>query len=49
MRGHSYNRRHYAQRPNYPLLIVVLGIEIWRGMIHDEKPWALMQEVFCCE
>jgi hypothetical protein len=30
------------------LLIVGLGIDIWPGIIHQEKAWQLMQGVVCC-
>jgi hypothetical protein len=40
--------RLYALRATYLLIVVGLGIEIWPGMIHHEKPWELMQGVVCC-
>jgi hypothetical protein len=40
--------RLYALRALYLLIAVGLGIEIWPGVIHHEKPWGLMQGVVCC-
>lgn len=40
--------RLYALRATYLLLVVGLGIEIWPGIIHHEKPWELMQGVVSC-
>jgi hypothetical protein len=40
--------RLYALRATYLLLVVGLGIEIWPGIIHHEKPWELMQGVVRC-
>ena len=40
--------RLYALRATYLLLIVGLGIDIWPGIIHHEKPWGLMLGVVQC-
>jgi len=40
--------RLYALRAGYLLLVVGLGLTIWPGMIHHEKPWTLMQGVVHC-
>lgn len=40
--------RLYALRATYLLVVVGLGIEIWPGIIHHEKPWTLMQGVVYC-
>jgi len=40
--------RLYALRAAYLLIVVGLGIEIWPGILHHEKPWALMQGVVYC-
>ena len=40
--------RLYALRATYLLIVVGLGIEIWPGLIHHEKPWELMQGVVSC-
>ena len=40
--------RLYALRFAYLLMAVGLGIEIWPGILHHEKPWALMQGVVNC-
>jgi hypothetical protein len=40
--------RLYALRAAYLLLVVGLGVEIWPGVIHHEKPWELMQGVVNC-
>jgi len=40
--------RLYALRAVYLLIVVGLGIEIWPGIVHHEKPWALMQGVVNC-
>ena len=40
--------RLYALRATYLLIVVGLGIEIWPGIIHHEKPWGLMQGVVNC-
>jgi hypothetical protein len=40
--------RLYALRAGYLLLVVGLGIVIWPGIIHHEKPWTLMQGVVHC-
>ena len=40
--------RLYALRATYLLIVVGLGIEIWPGIIHHEKPWELMQGVVNC-
>jgi len=40
--------RLYALRAGYLLLVVGLGMVIWPGIIHHEKPWTLMQGVVHC-
>ena len=40
--------RLYALRAGYLLLVVGLGLTVWPGMIHHEKPWTLMQGVVHC-
>jgi len=40
--------RLYGLRAGYLLLVVGLGLTIWPGMIHHEKPWTLMQGVVHC-
>jgi len=40
--------RLYALRAGYLLLVVGLGLVIWPGIIHHEKPWTLMQGVVHC-
>jgi hypothetical protein len=40
--------RLYLLRAAYLLLVVGLGIEIWPGIIHHTRPWALMQGVVKC-
>jgi hypothetical protein len=40
--------RLYALRAAYLLLVVGLGIEVWPGILHHEKPWELMQGVVSC-
>ena len=40
--------RLYALRATYLLLIVGLGIDVWPGIIHHEKPWGLMLGVVQC-
>ena len=40
--------RLYALRAGYLLLVVGLGLTIWPGVIHHEKPWTLMQGVVHC-
>lgn len=40
--------RLYALRATYLLIVVGLGIEIWPGIIHHEKPWELTQGVVNC-
>ena len=40
--------RLYAPRATYLLIAVGLGVEIWPGIIHHDRPWALMQGVVCC-
>ena len=40
--------RLYALRAGYLLLVVGLGLTIWPGMIHHERPWTLMQGVVRC-
>lgn len=37
--------RLYALRAGYLLLVVGLGLTIWPGVIHHEKPWGLTQGV----
>jgi hypothetical protein len=38
----------YALRASYLLLVVGLGLTIWPGIIHHDKPWTLMQGVARC-
>jgi hypothetical protein len=38
----------YALRAAYLLLVVGLGLAIWPGIVHHEKPWTLMQGVVHC-
>ena len=40
--------RLHALRAGYLLLVVGLGLMIWPGIIHHEKPWTLMQGVVHC-
>jgi hypothetical protein len=40
--------RLYALRAAYLLIVVGLGIEIWPGILHHDKPWELMQGVASC-
>ena len=40
--------RLYALRAAYLFIAVGLGIEIWPGIIHHERPWELMQGVVTC-
>ncbi|KQX68203.1 MULTISPECIES: hypothetical protein [unclassified Paenibacillus] len=40
--------RLYLLRALYLLIIVGLGIVVWPGIIHHEKPWELMEGVVQC-
>jgi len=40
--------RLYALRSGYLLLVVGLGLVIWPGIIHHDKPWSLMGGVVQC-
>jgi hypothetical protein len=40
--------RLYALRAGYLLLVVGLGVTIWPGIIHHDKPWSLMGGVVHC-
>jgi len=40
--------RLYALRCAYLLLVVGLGLTVWPGIVHHDKPWALMQGVVHC-
>jgi hypothetical protein len=40
--------RLYALRLAYLILVVGLGITIWPGVVHHDKPWELMQGVVHC-
>lgn len=40
--------RLYLLRAMYLLIVVGLGIVIWPGVIHHDKPWGLMQGVVNC-
>ena len=40
--------RLHALRAGYLLLVVGLGLEIWPGIIHHDRPWELMQGVVHC-
>jgi hypothetical protein len=40
--------RLYALRASYLLLVVGLGPIVWPGIIHHDKPWALMPGVVHC-
>ena len=38
----------HALRASYLLLVVGLGLVVWPGVIHHDKPWGLMQGVVHC-
>jgi hypothetical protein len=40
--------RLYALRCAYLLLVVGLGLTVWPGIVHHDKPWELMQGVVHC-
>ncbi|MDQ0874515.1 hypothetical protein QFZ77_003174 [Paenibacillus sp. V4I3] len=40
--------RLYFLRALYLLIVVGLGIVVWPGVIHHEKPWELMEGVVQC-
>jgi hypothetical protein len=40
--------RLYVLRAVYLLLVVGLGLAVWPGVIHHDKPWTLMQGVVHC-
>jgi hypothetical protein len=40
--------RLYLLRALYLLIVVGLGVVIWPGVIHHEKPWQLMEGVVVC-
>lgn len=40
--------RLYALRAGYLLLVLGLGLTIWPGMIHHDRPWTLMGGVVHC-
>ncbi len=40
--------RLYALRAGYLLLVVGLGVQVWPGIIHHNRPWELMQGVVQC-
>jgi hypothetical protein len=40
--------RLYLLRALYLLLAVGLGIQVWPEVIHQEKPWELMEGVVAC-
>ena len=40
--------RLHLLRAMYLLIVVGLGIVIWPGVIHHDKPWGLMQGVVNC-
>ena len=40
--------RLYVLRASYLLIAVGLGITVWPGVIHHNKPWELMQGVVSC-
>jgi hypothetical protein len=40
--------RLYLLRAMYLLVVVGLGLVVWPGVIHHEKPWELMEGVVQC-
>jgi hypothetical protein len=40
--------RLYSLKAMYLLIVVGLGIVVWPGVIHHEKPWELMEGVVAC-
>lgn len=40
--------RLYLLRALYLLIVVGLGVVVWPGVIHHEKPWAPMEGVVAC-
>lgn len=40
--------RLYLLRALYLLIVVGLGIVVWPGVIHHQKPWELMEGVVAC-
>lgn len=40
--------RLHALRAGYLLLVVGLGLTVWPGVIHHDRPWELMQGVVHC-
>ncbi|HTD06940.1 hypothetical protein [Undibacterium sp.] len=40
--------RLYSLRALYLLIVVGLGLVVWPGVIHHEKPWELMEGVVAC-
>ncbi|MDB5756102.1 MAG: hypothetical protein JWP34_2079 [Massilia sp.] len=40
--------RLYLLRALYLFIAVGLGVEIWPGVIHHDKPWELMEGVVAC-
>ncbi len=40
--------RLYLLRALYLLIVVGLGTVVWPGVIHHDKPWALMDGVVAC-
>lgn len=40
--------RLYALRAMYLLVVVGLGIVVWPGVIHQSRPWELMEGVATC-
>jgi hypothetical protein len=40
--------RLYALRAGYLLLVVGLGLVVWPGILHHDKPWSLMGGVVKC-
>lgn len=40
--------RLYLLRAMYLLIVVGLGIMVWPGVIHHNKPWELMEGVVAC-
>jgi hypothetical protein len=40
--------RLYLLRALYLLIVVGLGLVVWPGVIHHEKPWELMEGVVAC-